>query len=73
MRRVHCSGLLRYARNDDEGMGRMKLGRLNHMCIATPSIADAHSVIASEAKQPSAVGATMDCFAMPAMMLEGRK
>jgi hypothetical protein len=39
----------------------MKLGRLNHIGIATPSIADTHSVIASVAKQPSAVGGTLEC------------
>jgi hypothetical protein len=33
----------------------MKLGRLNHIGVVTPSIADRHPVIASEARQSSAV------------------
>jgi len=40
----------------------MKLGRLNHIGVATPSIADKYSVIASVAKQSRAAHTALDCF-----------
>ena len=38
----------------------MKLGRLNHIGVATPSIADS-IVIASAAKQSPAIGLVLTC------------
>ena len=38
----------------------MKLGRLNHIGVATPSIADS-IVIASAAKQSPAIGFALSC------------